>query len=96
MIGKFPPIEGGVSVQQYWSAHALAQQGHQIHVVTNANEVEPRFRMFMRAEDWLACEGEYPGGFVRVHWTERFGPAQRHIPLHNPFASKLASQAAWT
>ena len=96
MIGKFPPIEGGVSVQQYWSAHELAQRGHQIHVVTNANEVEPRFRTFMRAEDWLACEAEYPGGgSVRVHWTERFGPAQRHIPLHNPFASKLASEAAW-
>jgi glycosyltransferase involved in cell wall biosynthesis len=95
MIGKFPPIEGGVSVQQYWSAHELAQRGHQIHVVTNANEVEPRFRMFMRATDWLACEGDYPGGgSVRVHLTERFGPAQRHIPLHNPFATKLASQAA--
>jgi glycosyltransferase involved in cell wall biosynthesis len=95
MIGKFPPVEGGVSVQQYWSAHALALRGHQIHVVTNANEVEPRFRLFMRAEDWLRCESEYPsGGSVRVHWTEPFGPAQRHIPLHNPFASKLASQAA--
>lgn len=94
MIGKFPPIEGGVSTHQYWCAHALAAQGHEVHVVTNAAEVELPFRMWMRPEDWSRCEGSYStGGSVSVHRTV-YDHRQRHIPAHNPFASKLASIAA--
>ncbi|MGA8025510.1 MAG: glycosyltransferase [Bryobacteraceae bacterium] len=95
MIGKFPPIEGGVSMHQYWCAHSLARLGHQIHVITNAREVESQFRMCMRPDDWQRCEGEYPsGGYVRVHWTDAYDERQRHIPWHNPYATKLASLAA--
>jgi glycosyltransferase involved in cell wall biosynthesis len=95
MIGKYPPIEGGVSMHQYWCAHSLAALGHQIHVITNAKDVEPNFRMLMRHEDWLRCEGDYPGGgSVRVHWSDTPDHRQRHIPWHNPFVTKLASLAA--
>jgi glycosyltransferase involved in cell wall biosynthesis len=95
MIGKFPPIEGGVSMHQYWCAHSVAELGHQIHVITNAREVEPPFRMFMRPEDWLRCDRNYPGGgYVRVHWTDPYDHAQSHIPWHNPYVTKLASVAA--
>jgi hypothetical protein len=81
LIGKYPPIEGGVSMHQYWYAHALAALGHQIHVITNAKEVQPLFRMFMRAADWERCEKSYPGnGYVRVHWTDPYDGSQRHIP----------------
>ena len=38
-IGKFPPIQGGVSMRTYWTAHGLAAYGHEVHVVTNAKEV---------------------------------------------------------
>ena len=31
IVGKFPPIEGGVSMLNYRYAHALARQGHQVH-----------------------------------------------------------------
>ncbi len=95
IIGKYPPIEGGVSTHTYWCAHSLAALGHEVHVVTNAREVEAPFSMLMRPEDWSRCEATYPqGGAVRVHWTEPYDPKQWHIPAHNPFATKLAALAA--
>lgn len=95
MIGKYPPIEGGTSVQHYSCAHALARRGHEVHVVSNAREVEPAYRVMMREEDWQRCEREYPGGgSVRIHWTAADYRAQTHIPWHNAFVTKLASLAA--
>jgi hypothetical protein len=41
LVGKYPPIQGGVSARTYSYAHALARKGHQVHVVTNAKEVRP-------------------------------------------------------
>ena len=64
IIGKFPPIQGGVSMRTYRTAHALAARGHDVHVVTNAKEVAPPFRMHMRAEDWARCEAEFGDGSV--------------------------------
>ena len=43
IIGKFPPIQGGVSMRTYWTAHALAMHGYEVHVVTNAKEAQARF-----------------------------------------------------
>ncbi len=42
-IGKYPPIEGGVSSHAYWLAKALGKKGHEVHVVTNAQEVEKEY-----------------------------------------------------
>ncbi|MBI4833220.1 MAG: glycosyltransferase family 4 protein [Planctomycetes bacterium] len=44
IIGKYPPIAGGVSAHTYWFARALGQQGHQVHIVTNAFLVEEMYR----------------------------------------------------
>ncbi len=95
IVGKYPPIQGGVSVLNYANAQALASLGHQVHVVTNAKEVEPEFRIMMRNEDWARCECDNPsGGYVRVHWTAADYGMQGHIPWHNPYVTKLASLAA--
>jgi glycosyltransferase involved in cell wall biosynthesis len=94
IIGKYPPIQGGVSARTYWSAHGLAARGHEIHVVTNAKEVRPPFRMHMRAEDWRRCEGNYGSGSVTVHWTDPVDRSQSYIPMASPFVSKLAATAA--
>ena len=59
IIGKYPPIQGGVSMRTYWTAHSLASRGHEVHVVTNAKEVQPPFRMHMRAQDWQRCEAQF-------------------------------------
>jgi glycosyltransferase involved in cell wall biosynthesis len=103
IIGKFPPIQGGVSVRTYWSAHDLAARGHEVHVVTNAKEARPPFRMHMRRQDWKRCEiaagGGMPqrdasGGSVKVHWTDPVDNSQLHIPMASPFVTKLAATAA--
>jgi glycosyltransferase involved in cell wall biosynthesis len=96
-IGKYPPIEGGVSTQSYWILRGLASRGHTIQVVTNAFEVEDRFRMQFPEEcDWAMLQLSDPvsRGSVRVWPTEPFsGARMAHIPTHNPFATKLASLA---
>lgn len=94
IIGKYPPIEGGVSARTYWLAHDLARSGHQILVVTNANETEAPYRINMAAEDWQECEKTYEsGGSVTVYWTNNELEKQYHIPWHNPFVTKLTSKA---
>jgi glycosyltransferase involved in cell wall biosynthesis len=93
LIGKFPPIQGGVSMRTYWAAHALAACGHEVHVVTNAKEVRPPFRMHMREQDWRRCEASYGEGSVTVHWTDPVDRSQTYIPMASPFVSKLAGIA---
>jgi hypothetical protein len=94
LIGKFPHIQGGVSMRTYWAAHALAARGHEVHVVTNAKEVQPPFRMHMRADDWRRCEASYDEGSVTVHWTDPVDRSQAYIPMASPFVSKLAAITA--
>jgi glycosyltransferase involved in cell wall biosynthesis len=94
IIGKYPPIQGGVSARTYWSAHALAARGHDVHVVTNAKEAHPPFRMHMRHQDWERCEATYGTGSVTVHWTDPVDRSQSYIPMASPFVSKLASLVA--
>jgi glycosyltransferase involved in cell wall biosynthesis len=89
IIGKFPPIQGGVSMRTYWTAQALAARGHDVHVVTNAKEVRPPFRMLMRPQDWQRCAGA-----VTMHWTDPVDRSQSYIPMASPFVSKLAALAA--
>jgi glycosyltransferase involved in cell wall biosynthesis len=101
IIGKFPPIQGGVSVRTYWIAHDLAARGHEVHVVTNAKEARPPFRMHMRRRDWKRCEATYEAsqrrsstGSVTVHWTDPVDSSQFYIPMASSFVSKLAGTAA--
>jgi glycosyltransferase involved in cell wall biosynthesis len=95
IIGKFPPIQGGVSARTYWAAHDLAARGHEVHVVTNAKEARPPFRMHMRRRDWKRCEAAYgPSGSVTVHWTDPVDNSQFYIPMASAFVSKLAATAA--
>ena len=101
IIGKFPPIQGGVSARTYWTAHDLAARGHEVHVITNAKEARPPFRMHMRRQDWKRCEGVYEpqgrsttSGRVSVHWTDPVDNSQFYIPMASAFVSKLAATAA--
>src|SRR6267378_3522832 len=78
-------------MRTYWSAHGLAARGHEVHVVTNAKEARPPFRMHMRAEDWKRCEAAYGSGSVTVHWTDPVDRSQSYIPMASPFVTKLAA-----
>jgi glycosyltransferase involved in cell wall biosynthesis len=99
LIGKYPPIQGGVSMHNYWIARGLAQKGHKVFVVTNANEVEATFRIQLSEAD-KEVGGDYApafpasSGFVQVHSTE---PPDRseiyYIPMNNPTVTRLATIA---
>lgn len=92
-IVKYPPIQGGVSAQSYWLCRALAEAGHDVHVVTNAEEVEEDYRLALTADDRGWLEPAFAGGRVRVHRTEPISQAFTHVPQSNPFAGKLAGLA---
>jgi glycosyltransferase involved in cell wall biosynthesis len=95
VIGKFPPIEGGVSAQTYWFCNALAERGHQVDVVTDAAEVEEEYRIWLRRDDLKRLNTRYEGGgYVSVRWTRPWDDrVWRHIPAGNPRVTKLVGLA---
>ncbi len=93
IIGKYPPIQGGVSSDTYWLARALGERGHEVHVVTNAWEVEDEYKE--RIENCGA--EEYEPRNVYVHSTDPSASANPwHIPYSKAYAQKLASLAIET
>ena len=82
----------------YWAARGLAQRGHNVFVVTNADEVEPAYRIHLTAAD-RGPKGEYARSFpdagsVTVLSTQP--PDRRkmaYIPLNNPTVTRLATMA---
>jgi glycosyltransferase involved in cell wall biosynthesis len=95
-VCKYPPIQGGVSTDTYWIARGLARRGHRVDVVTNAGEVEERYRIRLETGDASWYEPTFPdtGGRVMVHLTQAFDRrSMSHIPVSNPFVSKLAALA---
>jgi len=89
MLTKYPPIEGGVSSAAYWLARALGARGHEVHVVTNALEVEDCYRERIDAGDprWNP-----PG--VYVHSTlPGYEANPMHIPYSPAFCERLAGLA---
>lgn len=97
-IVKYPPIQGGVSAQTYALCHLLAARGHQIHVVTNADDVEPEHRVWFLDGDADYLEREYPnGGYVQVHYTRPREDQQfSYIPRGTPAVTRLAAVATET
>ena len=95
LVGKYPPVQGGVSSQMYWLARVLAGLGHQVHFVTNADEVEPSYCMYIsQAERPRLESANFPGAGPSLSILR----ASRETPLtflmRNPFVTKLAALAA--
>jgi len=91
IIGKYPPIEGGVSSKVYWLAKALGERGHEVHIVTNALEVEEEYRETLDIND-----PNYSPKNVYIHSTDpsptiKANPS--HIPFSKMYCEKLASLA---
>ena len=59
---KYPPIQGGVSAQSFWLARGLADAGHEVFVVTNADSVEDDYRILMTDDDRRWLEHSSPQG----------------------------------
>jgi glycosyltransferase involved in cell wall biosynthesis len=94
-VSKYPPIQGGVSTQTYWLARALARQGHNVFVVTNAASVESEYRLWLDEDDYAKLEPSYPnGGSVRVlNISASLGPHATFIPADKPTVTQLAAVA---
>jgi glycosyltransferase involved in cell wall biosynthesis len=88
ILGKFPPIAGGVSHQTYLAAHELARRGHRVFVVTNAAEVEPEFRQMLLPGDAERLEARHSEGYVRCFQTHPV-PVGSYLPWAQPYTSKL-------
>lgn len=88
-VGKYPPIEGGESSKLYWLARGLGDRGHEIHVVTNAFEVENEYRE--KFNENIDLDNYQPKN-IFVHNTDPFLDCQ-FIPFNNPYIAKIASLA---
>lgn len=89
-ISKYPPIQGGVSAECFWLAQTLSELGHSIRVLTNADEVEPDYKVGWTASDKEFCErqrGNYPVVVVSTIRDDR----HYYIPAGTPSVSKLVS-----
>jgi glycosyltransferase involved in cell wall biosynthesis len=88
-ISKYPPIEGGISSSTYWLAKALGKKGHEVHIVTNALEVEDIYREELDQKD-----PNYAPKNVYVHSTDPSPKANpSHIPFSKAYAEKLSNLA---
>jgi hypothetical protein len=92
IIGKYPPIEGGVSARTFDYARILAEKGHEVHVVTNAPEVEPQFRIWLDDADRARLNTTDQGVTWKVHTLDPIDHAS-YIPWTNPFLTRLAGLA---
>lgn len=90
LIGKYFPIQGGVSKDNQWLAYALAQAGFHIHVITNAEEVEPQYRCLPWSPFPALPEGCL--GSITVHTTSK-AERKHYVPYANPYVTKLAGMA---
>lgn len=91
VISKYPPIEGGVSSKVYWLAKALGERGHEVHIVTNALEVEDEYR-----EELDPNDPNFKPKNVYVHSTDPSPTIEAnpsHIPFSKIYCEKLASLA---
>ncbi len=85
MFGKVPPIQGGVSKATWQAAIDLAEVGHNVDVVSNAEAMPPGFRQMMGKVD-RARMSEHPS--LRCHMTQKV-ESFSYIPWSEPFVSQL-------
>lgn len=88
LVGKYPPIQGGVSAQTHWLAATLAARGHSVQVVTNADEVRHGFHQCLLEEDRERLSGGHGGNSVQVHNTTSV-PVHSYLPWAPPFVTQL-------
>jgi glycosyltransferase involved in cell wall biosynthesis len=87
IISKYPPIEGGVSAKVYWLVKALGERGHEIHIVTNALEVECDYK-----EKFDLNDPELIPRNVYLHSTNS-DTNPWHIPYSKAYAERIANLA---
>jgi glycosyltransferase involved in cell wall biosynthesis len=84
IISKYPPIEGGISSKTFWLARALAEHGHEIHILTDRLRIDPEYS-FQPYEDITDTKNLF------VHRASTEFPW--HIPNNNHFDLDLLNTA---
>lgn len=90
LITKYPPIEGGVSSDAFWWAQFLAEAGNEVHVLTNADEVEPEYRIQLNESDIHLLQGYTRPNLISLYSTS-WDTRHIFVPQTKPYASKLIS-----
>ncbi|MBD9450275.1 hypothetical protein IB244_01595 [Rhizobium sp. RHZ02] len=86
LLGKIPPIQGGVSRSTWLAACDFLDAGHSIDVISNADAMEYGFRqMTMEADDEIE-RFQQRGG--TIHSVERI-PTQSYVPWAPPFLTQM-------
>lgn len=88
MICKYPPIQGGVSADAYWTAQLLSELGHDVQVITNAPEVEEEYRLQLDENDEKLLTGYRHQNSIVVH-AGHIDKRHVFIPQNNPSVSKI-------
>jgi hypothetical protein len=98
IVGKYPPIEGGVSRSTFVAARELARRGHEVVVVTNSAEADGQVRSVLFAGDESHLEipssALHPGSLTWVSTSAL--PDNSYVPWAQPFASKLIGRLLTT
>jgi len=85
MLSKFPPIQGGISAKSYWLARSLANFGIPVEVVTNADCVEPEYRI-------TGCE-QHLESLKNIHVHNISQDVSWHIPYSKAYSLRLLNLA---
>src|SRR3989344_1861971 len=90
-FSKYPPIEGGVSARTYWLARALGKKGLEIHLITNALEVEENYKEKI---DWENLDDilAYQPDNVFIH-SLNLQQKIFHIPYSPAYLERLLNEA---
>jgi hypothetical protein len=91
IVGKFPPIQGGVSASTYWTAIALTEAGYDVHVITNSHQCEPEFTQYFLESDTEKFIERTTSSCLTVHQISTL-PEGQYIPWARPYLSQLLGQ----
>lgn len=80
-LGKYPPLEGGISAKTYWLSRGLAERGHSVHIVTHRIESGKEYSF----KDYSDSVIQIPD--VHIHRPDTEIPW--HIPENNEYALEL-------
>lgn len=87
-ISKYPPIEGGVSSQNYWLARSLGEIGVEISFVTNALAVEDEWREKIDLHNLEEIKKHQP---KNVFFYSLKNKPPFHIPYSEAYLARLVN-----
>lgn len=92
-VGKWPPIQGGVSRESFNFVRCALEAGHSVTVVTNANSVEAGFRVWLSKDDRNFISSLADKGLKVVDVSVDDRRELFHIPESPAYTSRITGAA---